>query len=156
MKTMKIIPPEGYEIDEEKSTFKEIVFKSIELTYGKICQELFNDNLYYSTSEGIIGRIVNTEGYRERPNNATSSRQVEKILALNKLYNVAVYYNRKHLSVANRYYTIIYSRSEDKYDTLYTNVNYVSRADVIFNRKEDAQAVIDNPNFRTILDTVYK
>ena len=27
---------------------------------------------------------------------------------------------------------------------------------VIFNRKEDAQAVIDNPNFREILDMVYK
>jgi hypothetical protein len=27
---------------------------------------------------------------------------------------------------------------------------------VIFNRKEDAKAVIDNPNFREILDTIYK
>lgn len=26
----------------------------------------------------------------------------------------------------------------------------------IFNRAEDAQAVIDNPNFREILDTIYK
>lgn len=26
----------------------------------------------------------------------------------------------------------------------------------LFNRKEDAQAVIDNPNFREILDTIYK
>ena len=26
----------------------------------------------------------------------------------------------------------------------------------IFNRIEDAQAVIDNPNFREILDTIYK
>lgn len=26
----------------------------------------------------------------------------------------------------------------------------------IFNRMEDAQAVIDNPNFREILDTLYK
>lgn len=25
-----------------------------------------------------------------------------------------------------------------------------------FNRKEDAQAVIDNPNFREILDTIFK
>lgn len=27
---------------------------------------------------------------------------------------------------------------------------------VLFNKKEDAQAVIDNPNFREILDTIYK
>ena len=26
----------------------------------------------------------------------------------------------------------------------------------IFNRTDDAQAVIDNPNFREILDTIYK
>ena len=27
---------------------------------------------------------------------------------------------------------------------------------VLFNRTNDAQAVIDNPNFREILDTIYK
>lgn len=26
----------------------------------------------------------------------------------------------------------------------------------LFNKREDAQAVIDNPNFREILDTIYK
>lgn len=26
----------------------------------------------------------------------------------------------------------------------------------LFNREEDAQAVIDNPNFREILNTIYK
>ena len=29
-KTIKIIPPEGYEVDKEKSTFNEIVFKKLE------------------------------------------------------------------------------------------------------------------------------
>lgn len=30
MKTLKIKAPEGFEIDQEKSTFEEIVFKKIE------------------------------------------------------------------------------------------------------------------------------
>ena len=41
---------------------------------------------------------------------------------------------------------------EGAYDLSYTSFGLVA----LFNRKEDAQAVIDNPNFKKILDTIYK
>lgn len=40
MKTLKIMPPEGYEIDREKSTFEEIVFKPIKKQLPKSWEEL--------------------------------------------------------------------------------------------------------------------
>lgn len=40
MKTVKITPPEGYEIDKEKSTFEEIVFKPIEKKFPKSWEEI--------------------------------------------------------------------------------------------------------------------
>ena len=38
----------------------------------------------------------------------------------------------------------------------YKWLQYVLGVVALFNRKEDAKAVIDNPNFREILDTIYK
>lgn len=33
---------------------------------------------------------------------------------------------------------------------------YIHGIEALFNTAEDVQAVIDNPNFREILDTIYK
>lgn len=42
-KEMKIVPPEGYEIDKENSTFEIVRFKPIKkaLTYEEVVKELF-------------------------------------------------------------------------------------------------------------------
>lgn len=49
------------------------------------------------------------------------------------------------------------SYKEMIYDIVeYEWLQYVLGVVALFNRKEDAQAVINNPNFREILDTVYK
>lgn len=53
-------------------------------------------------------------------------------------------------------YTICYSTFMDEYQVCGNSSNVIFGVEVLFNRKEDAQAVIDNPNFRKILDTVYK
>ena len=46
---------------------------------------------------------------------------------------------------------------ENKYDVVkHKWLQYVLGVVALFNNKEDAQAVIDNPNFREILDTIYK
>ena len=39
-KTLKITPPEGYEVDKEKSTFSEIIFKKIEPNLPMSWEEL--------------------------------------------------------------------------------------------------------------------
>ena len=48
-KEMKIIAPEGYEIDKERSTLECIKFKrKMEfITYQYICNKLFENQLFY-------------------------------------------------------------------------------------------------------------
>lgn len=99
-KELQIIPPEGYEIDKENSNFEKIVFKKVEekLTYTKIINELFNNKKYYYTDKyGTIKETVNSEKVNDfriiDSNNAPTKHQLEKLLALNKLMNVAHYLN---------------------------------------------------------------
>ena len=50
-KTIKITPPEGYEIDKEKSTFDKIVFKKIENNLPMSWEELKRVKGYYVSSD---------------------------------------------------------------------------------------------------------
>lgn len=92
-KEFKIEIPKGYEVDKENYTFEKIVFKKVEekLTYEKIAEKLFKfETHYYIDSNGVIRK--NSAGWK-CPNAAPTSQQLEKLLALNKLMNVAHYLN---------------------------------------------------------------
>ena len=98
-KEFKIQVPEGYEIDKENSTFECIKFKKIEkvLTYADVAKELFlKNNLYYISYDGDVN-LLKECGKNEctQKNNCTSLKQGEKLLAINKLMNVAKYLNAK-------------------------------------------------------------
>ena len=88
-------------------------------------------------------------------NNATNRKQLKRILALNQLLNIAEYYNKLHTTNIKST-AIEYDGVNQKYYTSGMSIKYLRGISAIFNRKEDAQAVIDNPNFREILDTIYK
>lgn len=92
-KEIKITVPEGYEIDKENSTFECIKFKKKGLTYSNVHKALFGDGNYYYISVG--GNIVRGENsnVEEFSHLAKHSSQLERILALNKLMNVAEYLN---------------------------------------------------------------
>ncbi len=155
MKSMKITPPEGFEIDKDKSTFEEIVFKPITLTYDKICKELFRWTAHYITTKGEVGYNGLPRGCEHLPNNAVSAEQVNKILAINQLVNIATYYNNKRIC-DDVLYSIVYYPKLDMYSTYTVESDEYYGTIVLFRRAVDAQAVIDNPNLRTILDKVYK
>ena len=92
-KELKIEIPEGYEVDKKNSTFEKIVFKKVEekLTYEKIVDKLFQyEHHYYINTDGSI--MKTSLGWR-LPNAAPTEHQLEKLLALNKLMNVAHYLN---------------------------------------------------------------
>lgn len=92
IKEIKITPPEGYIIDESNSTFNCIKFKKKELTYEDIAKALFTEKKrYYIGVVGNIHRSVGDDIFDG--NNATSQKQLEKLLAINKLMNVAKYLN---------------------------------------------------------------
>lgn len=95
MKELKIVPPDGYCVDEKNSTFECIKFKLKELTYDDIAKELFcnNSNTHYIDSAGNIHEQRCGElSYGDR-NRAISFRQCKRLLAINQLMNVAYYFN---------------------------------------------------------------
>lgn len=155
-KELKIQVPEGYEIDKENSTFECIKFKLIrnDITYEDVCNKLFKNSYYFINERGGIN--LYTGGNKFDKNNALTSRQLKRLLALNQLLNIAEYYNNQNLKQGDHPYCItldeVHEYQKGAYDLSYASFGLV----VLFNRKEDAQAVIDNPNFREILDTVYK
>lgn len=157
-KELKIQAPEGYEIDRENSTLECIKFKPIkkDITYKNVSNKLFNDNekiYYYIDSCGDIQFCQTTNV--EDANNATTVKQLKRILALNQLLNIAEYYNRLHIMI-DKPYVILYDKRTQSYTVNSVSPCYRFGVEVAFNRAEDAKVVRDNPNFREILDTIYK
>ena len=128
--------PEGMEIDLENSDLAKgiVKFKKKDITYDDILQS-------YATDFGGI-RV---------PNHC-----IDKILAISQLMNIAKYYNgdwEPDWNNQDEYkYYIIYNRDKYKVDYGWTSIC----SNIYFKNKKDAQAVIDNPNFRSILDAIYK
>lgn len=157
-KEIKINVPEGYEIDKENSTFECIKFKPIkkELTYKDVAEELFSKNLFTSDINGKIFEI-SSHGSKIDINNATNRKQLERLFALNQLLNIAEYYNKKSPKKEKKIHCINFDKRNHEYFIQdYTCSIVVPGLIPIFNNKEDAKAVIDNQNFKDILDLVYK
>lgn len=157
-KEFKIQIPEGYEIDKENSTFECIKFKSIKknITYEDVCNKLFSKDKvgFYITESGMIDNGI-IDYYATDKNNAINKKQLERVLALNQLLNIAEYYNRLH-PTTNYPVTIGYNTVSNVYYIIGASTKFLQGIKAIFNSREDVKAVINNPNFRKILDTIYK
>ena len=133
--------PEGMEIDIKNSDLAKgiIKFRSKWLTIAEIVAcEYLNSSIIVSTSTR------------------------KKIIAISNLMNIAKYFNgswKYKVNGSERGYMIAYDRSIKepyyKVNVIYptTDVYY---GNPIFKNEIDAQYVIDNPNFRDILDAVIK
>lgn len=161
-KEFRIEVPEGYEIDVENSTLECIKFKPVkknvtDITYEDICEKLFETEVYFIESHGDIVGTTNAigQGCLDK-NNATNKKQLEKILALNQLLNIAEYYNKLHSEDEYCQYCITLDVNYKYFIKSYYKANDLYGIYAFFNKEKDAQAVIDNYNFREILDTVYK
>jgi len=100
MNKLPISIPAGHEVDWEASkSSNEIIFKKKGMSYEDVAKALFNQKQYfYTCHEGLIqegiGRSINSPVRRiYDANNSTSSEQLEAIMELNKLCNVAKYKN---------------------------------------------------------------
>lgn len=94
-KKLKINIPEGYEIDKEKSTFEEIVFKKVEdplaklpKTWEEYCKQT-EDNVsyFYSSNDNIIKSWF--EGYYYE---FVTEERVKQYVALGKLLQLRDYW----------------------------------------------------------------
>ena len=131
--------PEGMEIDLEKSNLTKGIIK-------------FKQNTTYEDIENTLKLDKNCTGIIVNKNN------IHKLCAISKLMNIAKYYNKDwkpDWSNIDKYkYYIIYNGGDDTYEVDYNSI--YTNSNIYFKNKEDAIAVINNPNFRDILDAVYK
>jgi hypothetical protein len=147
MKELKIYPPEGYEIDEENSTFKKIIFKKVEekLTYEKIREKLFKSKKSYFLWCGIPTIFNPIVDYTpSTADHAPTKHQLEKLLALNKLMNTAYYLNdgwEPNWTDSQLKYFIYH---DDKNKTFIIDYNsYFNYGVVYFKSKELAEQAIE-------------
>lgn len=131
--------PEGMEIDLENSNLVNGIIKfkkKQDITYSDVYNELNNTNISVNT---YFGNEI-------------------KLKALVKLMNIAKYYNNDWQpnwsnSKENKY-CIKFDYHKDRFYVDYNNS--IGAGDVFFKNSEDARAVINNPNFKSILNTIYK
>ena len=90
-----------------------------------------------------------------KKNNATNKKQLDRLLALNQLLNIVEYYNSLS-AFEGETFQITYSNYLVKYYVQSSSSICSYGFTPLFNNEKDAEAVIDNPNFREILDMVYK
>lgn len=118
-KELKIEAPEGYEVDWDNSSMNTIRFKPIKkkIKYHNIAEKLFlNKITYFINVNGEVGSYMLT-GNPSRANNATSRQQLEQLLAINKLMNVAKYLNGN--------WKIDWRSKQEKYYIVYDYWKYV-------------------------------
>lgn len=131
--------PDGMEIDLQNSNFDTgvIKFKKKVLTYEDIKASLkLNENLICISVDD---------------NNSA------KLSAINRLMCIAKFYNgdwKPNWNSVESKYCILYSNRAQCYITDYRTC--FAADTVYFKREKDAQAVIDSPNFREILDAIFK
>lgn len=129
--------PIGMEIDVENSDLKAgvIMFKKKLINYNDVWSTIITKSVY-SEVELFV-------------------KNQNKLAAINKLMNIASYYNGDWKPDWK-------NSGEYKYNIMRTGAYGITTSSiynegaVYFKNKEDAQAVIDNPNFKNILDEIYK
>lgn len=130
--------PEGMEIDIQNSNLEAgvIKFKKKEIDYLDVC-----------TSLGNHTRLL-----------PITTTNCEKVKAIDKLMDIANYYNKgwkPDWSDKNKLKFYIAFNAESNYYTV--KCGYMMSYNIVyFKNRKDAQAVIDNHNFREILDAIYK
>ena len=139
MKDKKIVLdiPKEMEVDIEKSDLKAGIIKLRKRVIG-----------YMDAISALADKDVSPACIQ------VSYMNVDKLIALSRLMIIAKYYNRD--------WKPDWNSNEYKYNIMRTNEygitsssNYNEGA-IYFKNKQDAQAVIDNPNFRSTLDAIYK
>ena len=131
--------PEGMEIDLENSNLAKGIVK-------------FKNKIIYRDVEDTLKLGKNCKSIIINESNAS------KLVALSKLMNIAKYYNGdwkpNWRSLTESKYYIYYSTRSNIYGV--SNTSSTKYINIYFRLYKNAKAVIDNPNFRDILDAIYK
>lgn len=130
--------PEGMEIDIENSNLAKgiVKFKKKDITY---------EDVEYTLKLGKNCKSI-----------IINESNASKLVTLSRLMNIAKYYNedwKPDWDNPNEYkYFITCKGGTYKVDYCWMSICN----NIFFKNREDVQAVIDNPNFKDILDAIYK
>lgn len=89
-KELKIIPPIGYEIDSQKSTFEKIIFKKIPenpKTWEEYCSLMKGKTMYYTNCNNIT-----VSGFSDAHDKFVNKKRAEQFIALGKLFQLRDYW----------------------------------------------------------------
>ena len=146
LKPVEFDLPKNYVIDKERSDLDKgiIKFKNKWLSLKQL-YKLVKESHYLTNRSAI-------KEFRDG-----------KLVALANLMDIARYFNgdwNYRTRGDNCGYMIAYDKTrtiDDGYHVVHINSDTdMYFGNIIFKNETDAQAVIDNPNFRSILDTIYK
>lgn len=150
---IKINLPDGYKIDTIHSDLNKgvIYFNSKWLTLKQLYK---------------LVKVNNYHSYRSEIKNSTDDKSntvTDKLVALTNLMDIARYFNGNwNYNVTKEEdigYVIVYDGSIKAPNYTIRRIEACSNiyyGNIIFKNEADAQYVIDNPNFRDILDTIFK
>jgi hypothetical protein len=106
MKKIEIVPPEGYEIDKDKSTFECIVFKEVAklpMTWEEIMKSGKKYASYFPRYDGLPVKQIMLEEANIHLN-VNTEQQAKKVIALAKLFIIMDEYNKRE--VRKSFYSI--------------------------------------------------
>ena len=153
LKPVEFDLPNGYMIDKDYSNLDKgiIRFKSKWLSL----EQMYN-----------IAKATNYHTYLSEIKNSTDDKTCEvreKLISLSNLMDIARYFNGNweyHNNDDNCGYMIAYDKTrtiDDGYKVVHINSDTdMYFGNIIFKNEADAQYVIDNPNFREVLDNIFK
>ena len=153
LRPIELVLPNGHEIDVESSDLSKgiIRFKRKWLSLEQMYNMAKATNYHTCLSE-----IKDSTGDK-------TCTVREKLIALSNLMDIARYFNGNweyHNSGDNCGYIIAYDKTkitDDCYQVVHINSDIdMYFGNIMFKNEADAQYVIDNPNFRDILDNIFK
>ena len=92
-KELNIIPPIGYEIDRQKSTFEKIIFKKIPenpKTWEDYCSLMKGKTVYYTNCNNIT-----VSGFSDAHDKFVTKKRAEQFIALGKLLQLRDYWVKR-------------------------------------------------------------
>lgn len=92
-KELKIIPPIGYEIDRQKSTFEKIIFKKIPenpKTWEDYCTLMKGKTVYYTNCNTIT-----VSGFSDAHDKFVTKKRADQFIALGKLLQLRDYWVKR-------------------------------------------------------------
>lgn len=134
MKKVTIEVPDDMDFDPDKFDYELVKKEKKSLCYDDIARKLFYNGFYYIDGDGDVQCGVNNCCISD-PNNCTSKKQGRKLLALNKLLNVAHFLNdgwRPTFNHATQNYYLVCVHESSIYSTVRVDYTTVHNSRLVY------------------------